>query len=249
MSTKRLLLTTSIYGGAGLFLAFVVLALTSTSGSYEHDLKHGPDKHNYNEKGVKGGGEEAAMEYSHSFPSAAEGPEVNEEARAGWRGGGIEWEGAGFPQHLQIPGDLGRISILACDEILLDNGVSMRVTVFTSDGDGDGALLFLEMGDGYGGVSKRGVFDPSSVRISHDPSDNSMIYNRLASLGLGDLVMSSTDDARLSVQAPVDPRLIMEFVGGLQERLGSIGQAQLVPLKPEWADLDPSHGDQYVRLQ
>jgi hypothetical protein len=161
---------------------------------------------------------------------------------------GPEWEGQVFPRFLQVPRELEGARVLACDEVLLDNGRTLRLSVFAGE-SGEGSLLFIEMGDGYGGVSRRGVFDPSLIRIEHDAADNNTIFHRLSAIGLEDQAMSSTRDGRISVQAPHNPLLILEFLGAVQSWLQDEGQAQLVPARPGWGDIAPSHGDRFVLLK
>jgi hypothetical protein len=198
-------------------------------------------------------------------PKAERGAKVQEVDRGGKREGerglsdetldegedpasGPEWEGQVFPRFLQVPRELEGARVLACDEVLLDNGRTLRLSVFAGE-SGEGSLLFIEMGDGYGGVSRRGVFDPSLIRIEHDAADNNTIFHRLSAIGLEDQAMSSTRDGRISVQAPHNPLLILEFLGAVQSWLQDEGQAQLVPARPGWGDIAPSHGDRFVLLK
>lgn len=180
-----------------------------------------------------------------SLVSGGEAPRAEEDFHAD----GPEWEGQAFPPFFQVPGELGEVRVLACDEVLLDNGRSMRLIHIISEGTGESPVLLIEGGDGYGGVSKRGIFDPSAVRIQHGAEDNGLVYHRLAAIGLGDQAMSSTYDERISVQTPRNPLLILEFLSAIQRQLGDSGMAQLIPLRGGWGDLAPSHGDRIVRLQ
>lgn len=161
---------------------------------------------------------------------------------------GPEWEGQPFPPFTQVPGELGEVTILAGAEVILDSGRTLRLLHITSEATGEHPVLLIEGGDGYGGVAKRGIFDPTSVRILHGEEDNGIVFHRLEAIGLADLAMSSTYDERISVQTPGNPLLILEFISAVQGQLGETGEAQLVPLRDGWGDLTPSHGDQVVRL-
>jgi hypothetical protein len=160
---------------------------------------------------------------------------------------GPEWEGQRFPEFIQVPGDVEVHRIMASDELLLSNGMSLRVTS-CKIAEYDEPLLLIETGDGYGGIVRRGFFDASRVKIEHDPSRNSAIYQRVHQAGFGKFAMSSLDDERIYVQTPNDPMMVVDFLLALQELVGSSGEIQLIPASPKWGDFKPSHGDQFVRL-
>lgn len=173
------------------------------------------------------------------------------------------WEGQIFPQHTQVPAELGEVHILACDEVLLDNGRSIRLILLEAAATGEGTpLLLIEGGDGYGGVMKRGIFDPSIVRVHHRSEDNRMVFQKLSDIGLGELAMSSTDDGRISVMTPENPHaicttgantpsalLVLELLSAIQSQLGDSGMAQLTPLRSGWGDLSPAYGDRTVEVR
>jgi len=231
----------------GALISIFCLVLTRPDADPEEDGKKG-GREGKSIQGERGdaGGERFSFPDGETLPSPGTVTEVLDEG--GYPSSGPEWEGQPFPQFLQVPRELEGSRVLACDEVLLDSGKTMRLSVLSGGGDAD-SLLFIEMGDGYGGVAKRGVFDPSLIRIEHDPSDNTVIFHRLSASGLGDTAMSSLRDGRISVQAPDNPLLLLEFLGAVQDWLKAEGRAQLVPARPEWGDIPPSHGDRMVLLR
>ncbi len=152
------------------------------------------------------------------------------------------------PYFVRVPAAVGRGRIIACDEVLLENGRLMRLSVFRC-GEGDKSLLSIELSDGSGGIEKSGFFDQSILMVAHEPGDDDMIHHRLETAGLGEGSVSSIYDESVLVPVPHDPLHIFEFMEVVQSKIGSIGRPGLVPAWDEWAVFSPSHDDQLVPLR
>jgi hypothetical protein len=179
----------------------------------------------------------------------------SDDAGGGVTGGGsskgdldeVGWGMQMFPDFIQVPNEVGDLVILACEELLLSNGRILRVTSCRRDEEPE-ALLIVELGNGFGGVERRGIFDPSKVKIEHAEESNGRVFQRIHKAGWGGLASSSLDDRKIFIRAPVDPMRVIEFLSSIQNHVGDDGTAGLIPAADGWGDLRPAHGDRFVRL-
>lgn len=166
-----------------------------------------------------------------------------------------EWEGGHFPPFVLLPAEIGDCRVVAADEVIMDNGSTLRLSVLARGASAEGLLrdeaplLCIELGDGYGGVLRRGIYSTASVSIRHLPGDSVSVFSKLEQAGLGDRTMSSTVDQQLRVEAPNNPLLLIDFLSAVQSYVGNGGLVQLIPAREGWGNLASSQGGRCVRLQ